>query len=235
MARDFASRQHKSTHIKQTQEQTAASLAESKNRGAVPRVEEAPAMGRSLALWAQLPAWGWLCVGLIGGFLLAELRPQPNQITVKPTASVAQTTAGQEVEEQTATKAAPVGKPAPRFDFYTLLPTTEMEAPKIEAYKSTPRTAANQPRFMVQVGSFRTLAEAERLQHNLQQQSFSQIQISSVEATEGSIWYRVQLGPYQDRRELARTQNSLANAGFDFIQLRLNDEPAALNAEMATP
>ncbi len=212
MAQDFASRQRNQT------------TPPVRPRGAVPKPEpKKPAPKPDL--WGRLPGWSWLLVGLVlgGGLtqslhlvLQAEKTPQGQAV------AVIEATA-EPVNETLAEPAPPTHQP--RFDFYTLLPESEVIAPKVEAYQSTPRDAENLPRFMLQVASFRLLSDAQRLERRLLEMGFENIRMNEVESTNGDTWFRVQVGPYQDRRVLARAQDDLARAGFDFLLLRLRDEP----------
>ena len=231
MARDFASRQHKRTNNK------SEGTEKAKTRGAVARpVETEPAT--DFSIWDRLPGWGWLVLGLLLGFLVAQLAQftEPTPLQEKPPLAAAKSPAADTKPTKTTSK--PTGQPAPRFDFYTLLPESEVIAPEVEAYKSTPREAENQPKFMLQVGSFRSHADAVKQQERLKSLGYDRIRISEVETGSGDIWHRVQVGPYQDRRLLARAQNDLAKAGLDFMLFRLNDEPLveeSTTAESITP
>lgn len=211
MARDYASRQRKRVKSESGVEAAA------KTRGASPRTDEEETA--DLSLWNRLPGWGWLVTGLVVGFLVATLSQPTGQTPLQekpPLAAV-------EVTKKSSDKSQE--KPSPRFDFYTLLPESEVVAPEIEAYKSTPREAKNQPKFMLQVGSFSTVNDAKRQEERLRSLGYDRIRMSEVETGSGDIWHRVQVGPYQDRRLLARAQNDLAKAGLDFMLLRLRDEP----------
>lgn len=243
MAQDYASRQRK--RIKPEPGAEAVEKTAPKTRGAVPNpvVEEEASV--ALNFWARLPGWGWLALGLVAGFLVANLgqssAPTPLQekpplavveekSTHQPIVSQAAPTVNKPVSStsasQTAVKPADkaVDQSAPRFDFYTLLPESEVVAPEVAAYKSTPREAENQPRFMLQVGSFRSNADAKKQQERLKALNYDNTRISEAETATGDTWYRVQVGPYQDRRLLARAQNDLAKSGLDFMLLRLKDE-----------
>ncbi|SFB97223.1 Sporulation related domain-containing protein [Marinospirillum celere] len=210
MAHDFASRQRKKSQAEQ---------GERRVRGAVPKPQDTSADQEALPnVWSRLPGWGWLGIGLVAGFLIAQmLSPAPEQPLVA--AEESEVEGGAVVVEETSPGH------QPRFDFYTLLPESEVIAPKIEAYQSTPRDAEDQPKFMLQVGSFRRHEDAERHQQRLKGLDFEGVRIYPVETANGDTWHRVQVGPYQDRRLLARAQDTLAAAGFDFMLLRLRDEP----------
>ena len=229
MAQDYASRQRKRIKPDKTETLVQAPV---KNRGAIPRpVEEKVSPSAALGFWARLPGWGWLALGLMLGFFIANLSQEsaptpfeekPPLVVIEakkvPQPVVSNTDQGAEKSSEKPTDSA-----APRFDFYTLLPESEVVAPEVEAYKSTPREAENQPRYMLQVGSFRSKTDAGKQQERLKSLGYDQIRISEVTTANGDTWYRVQVGPYQDRRLLARAQNELAKVGFDFMLLRLKD------------
>lgn len=231
MARDYASRQRKRIKPETKEVETKAPA---KARGAVARsIEEKTSS--PLSIWSRLPGWGWLTLGIFLGFLVAQfgqstaptpLEEKPPLAVIDPKATSHPVEKIEKVEKKEA---------APRFDFYTLLPESEVVAPEVEAYKSTPREAANQPRYMVQVGSFRSQSDAKKQQERLKSLGFDQIQINEIETGSGDVWSRVQIGPYQDRRILARAQNDLAKAGLDFMLLKLRDEPLVEQSVVPKP
>lgn len=219
MAHDFASRQRKKSQ---------AESGERRVRGAVPKPPETTADEVTGNLWSRLPGWGWLSLGLVAGFLLAQLFSTSSE----PPVQIAEESADAAGSAVVVEDSSPGHQP--RFDFYTLLPESEVIAPKIEAYQSTPRDAEDLPKFMLQVGSFRRHSDAERHQARLQELGFEGVRINAVETANGDTWHRVQVGPYQDRRLLARAQDTLAAAGFDFMLLRLREE-ASSDSEEAAP
>ena len=89
MARDFASRQRK--RIKPEAGAEAAEKTTPKTRGAVPLPVEEEA-GVAVDFWARLPGWGWLAIGLVAGFLVANLG-ESSAPTPSPWATPANVTA----------------------------------------------------------------------------------------------------------------------------------------------
>lgn len=226
MAHDFASRQR---------QKKQPDVKESRTRGAVPKPADTEENSSPVGdFWARLPPWGWLVAGCVIGMVFAQLLPSGSD----PVAVA-------EVEEINAQAATAVvveeAEPGnqPRFDFYTLLPESEVIAPKIEAYQSTPRDAENLPRFMLQTGSFRHRSDAEQQQQRLNELGFDNVHVSSAESSNGT-WYRVRVGPYQDRRLRARAQDDLASAGYEFMLLSLREDapvegPVASASEASEP
>ncbi len=217
MAHDFASRKRKKSQTEETE----------RPRGAVPKSPEPDVLdGQGEGIWQRLPGWGWLGIGVVAGLLLAQVFSDGGEVVEPEVAEVVSEGQAVLVEEPQTTN-------RPRFDFYTLLPESEVIAPKIEAYQSTPRDAENQPSFMLQTGSFRQREDAVQQQQQLESLGFDNVAISPVESDSGR-WYRVRVGPYQDRRLRARAQDDLAAAGVDFLLLSVRADAEPQQAAAST-
>ena len=71
---------------------------------------------------------------------------------------------------------------------------------------------------MLQAGSFRSYADADRLKANLAFQGLeSRIDVSEKDS---GTWHRVRLGPYDSRREADRIKSRLARLNVNSIILR---------------
>nr|VFK23640.1 MAG: cell division protein FtsN [Candidatus Kentron sp. MB]VFK27989.1 MAG: cell division protein FtsN [Candidatus Kentron sp. MB]VFK74505.1 MAG: cell division protein FtsN [Candidatus Kentron sp. MB] len=125
----------------------------------------------------------------------------------------------------------------PKFEFYTILPEREIQVPEhelraqSEAQKEpeTPRqtseqlpdqatdqaAAPSQPpdRYILQVGSFRHLEDADRLKAKLVLGGFD-VEIQTVSMDSGSTWHRVRLGPYKELDTVYRVRIRLQRNGF---------------------
>lgn len=126
--------------------------------------------------------------------------------------------------------------PKPKFEFYTLLtkdkvPTVSVSQPTtpavmpvaIAAVAATPKQAsiampspphmdpvvsAIKNGFFVQVGSFRSRQEAERINASLRLKGYS---VSLINATpQNGNWFRVVLGPYTNRELAKKAQIAVA-------------------------
>ncbi len=213
------------------------------------------------------PGWLWALVGLVAGFLLSQHQHgsapwQDGQdsplATVMPRFSAddpAGTTADPASEEP----------PMPTFEFYTLLPESEVIAPRNElpdtaarppappgepaepatetvddpiaqviAANSRPEdeTAADtsddaptvsvEERYMLQAASFRESGDAEQLRSRLS--DFGLLaRVSEVQAGGNETWHRVQVGPYEDTRELNRAQDLMTTQGIEPLVIRLQN------------
>lgn len=105
--------------------------------------------------------------------------------------------------------------PRPRFDFYTILPEMEVVVPEPKpAPTSATRPKAPTPsprvstvskpeappgRYMLQMGSFKTFSDADRLKARLALVGI-EADIQKVRIDGGAIFHRVRSGPYDERR-----------------------------------
>lgn len=125
-------------------------------------------------------------------------------------------------------------KPTTKFDFYTLLPEQEVIEPnerptpppaKIEKGQKPAAPApvvANEAApgevFILQAGSFRSSAEADRRRAQVQALGLPSRQ-ESVSAG-GDTWYRVLVGPFPTRDAVAQARDKLAGQSIDTILVR---------------
>jgi cell division protein FtsN len=171
-----------------------------------------------------IPGWWWLITGIaVGCFVafLASLDTQTasdNQVILKPAPKSQDVRTVKKAE----TKPLP-SPPKPRFDFYTILPDMEVIIPEheIEERRRLENTGKGKPgNYLIQIGSFRKLSEADRLK--------AQLALLGVESEiekvtiKGAIWYRVKSGPYGNFRAVDKIRNRLHNNQIDSIVINLD-------------
>lgn len=114
---------------------------------------------------------------------------------------------------------------APQYDFYRMLPRFQVPVPHDDeqparappASAATPRPEASGPSYVVQVGSYRSSAEADEVRARLAKVGLS-AQVQRV--VEGSTtWNRVRIGPLSDA-ELARVRGQLRTANIHALVIR---------------
>jgi cell division protein FtsN len=124
----------------------------------------------------------------------------------------------------------PVAKPKPEnpetpFEFYDRLRTLEVVIPENERQVSRlpPPTKKGEkaPIYMLQAGSFRNVADAERVRAKLALQGV-EANIQKV-TIDNDIWHRVRVGPISDPDQLVRTRNKLKTANIDSLVLLLGE------------
>ena len=202
-----------------------------------------------------VPGWIWLACGLVVGvFVMLLMNLQPGGDAVKR--NKAETArASSQPKPKSGTQSQQPSKP--KYDFYTLLPESEVivppdalpppmpaqqpvtpeQAAKIDAARAqaalngeTPppappvapaAPAAQAPlstQFFLQAGSFRRKDDAEsvRAQIILLGQD---VRVESGRVRE-ETWYRVLVGPFANREQLAVSQKALSTNGFSNLLLQ---------------
>ncbi|MCW9050876.1 MAG: SPOR domain-containing protein [Motiliproteus sp.] len=214
MAHDYANRgkKHKPAARKAGPRSSSAAKT-SKPAGKKP--------GRRRLLWLVI-----LSLVLVSGFgyglyKLAFVKPDPvaNQQTVKK----------QSIEKPAPKTAKPATKtakvePEPKedgFDFYKMLPKSEVVPPKVEAYKSTPKSAKNHSQYLLQAGSFRNGKDADSLRAKLLLMGMPNVTTSKVTSSSGSIWYRVRVGPFPSRSKLNKAQDQMVRMRLQPLQVKV--------------
>ncbi len=159
----------------------------------------------------------WVLAALVIGLSTALLvflhsqKPAEDNTVVKP---VEQTSA-QPMKKTQTSQAAPE---KPRFEFYTILPEFEVEIPETEIKirkHEEKRGKAGPGRYLLQVGSFRTYKDADKLKAKLAMLGIeSTIETAKVKDT---TWNRVKLGPYRSLNTVDRVRKKLRQNQIDAI------------------
>nr|VFJ42245.1 MAG: Cell division protein FtsN [Candidatus Kentron sp. FW]VFJ49881.1 MAG: Cell division protein FtsN [Candidatus Kentron sp. FW] len=196
--------------------------------------------GKTPSLSGKLasPGWIWFLVGLLIGLFIAALTylslqysagdgrrqmgmqpqlrnaPPPSRVQGGQAASAARTTKSTDKRSEA------------EFEFYTILPEREIRVPEHELRSQQPQTARKAEaatqvgtamdasgRYILQVGSFRHLDDADRLKAKLALGGFD-VEIQTVSMRGGDTWHRVRLGPYQDPAVIHRIRAGLQKNGF---------------------
>ncbi len=176
--------------------------------------------------------WGWMLVGLVPGLLLAgyfyvdgrETVPrQPIDVTVTaPPAAVAPAPT-----EPAPAATETVADEGMRFEFYDILPRFEVVLPETES-EATPddpgetATVLEEPgSYVLQAGSFRAEADAERMRANLALLGIeSRIQRVTIDTDN---YHRVRIGPTSDLDSLNGIRDRLWNAEIEVLLIKLPD------------
>lgn len=186
--------------------------------------------------WDALPGWAWL---LLGAALVAFIavvmhlaQPRHNlQSALIPSGAIAKPSAS-----QPANRSVPV-PPAipPQYSFYQTLPKRDVEPlpappqPSPSAAAPTAKPAATQApgvaaapantAWVIQVGSYRTAEEAERVRARLA--LLGTVARTETASVNGETWYRVRIGPLDNERAQALRSRLQAN-GVNAIVMKQN-------------
>ena len=186
----------------------------------------------------SLPGYAWLLSGLAIGLFVAfivYLDKQPE--SKKDFGSAVQEELKklkQQAKKKSTTKTETTAiKKEQKFNFYTILPELEILIPESETRPperpavtknktiSTKNTARQykDKQYVLQVGSFQNLKDAEKLKANL---AFLGLAANIQHVTiNKQAWHRVKTGPYKNKQLLYRNQKTLKQNGLNAISMEL--------------
>lgn len=157
----------------------------------------------------SLPGWAWFLTGITVGVFASFLVYVWHDIPADPEAT------------------AILEKPVPenvetdemQWDFYNIFPKSEV--PIIEEYQKdgTKTVVASPTAWLLQAGSFRDPADADRLRAELILQGMN-VFTREVESN-GQSWHRVLVGPIPSELETDRLRRRLAEANIASITLKV--------------
>ena len=179
----------------------------------------------------SLPGYVWLLSGLAIGLFIAfivYLDKQPEN--TKDFGSAVQQELEklkQQSKKDSTARTKPATKKEQKFNFYTILPELEVLIPESETrppesssektYKTTTNTVKKQ--YVLQVGSFQNLNDAEKLKANL---AFLGLEANIQHVTvNNQAWHRVRTGPYQKKQQLYKNQKLLKKNDIPAISMEL--------------
>lgn len=161
-----------------------------------------------------------------------------------PPAEPAAARAAPPADEPSAAAATPASRPsaaatraqtareaeAARFDFYEILPQFEVVVPEVETpqrrssapqsqAQAAPARVAEPGSYILQAGSFTSVADADRMQANLALLGIeARIQRVTID---DAVFHRVRVGPISDLQELERIRGRLRDARVDTLLMRM--------------
>ena len=182
----------------------------------------------------MLPGYLWLLAGLTIGLFVAfivYLDKQPASGTSFKTAVSAELNKLKSAKKphsqqhKVDRKAENTAKKPPKYTFYTLLrgmevliPESETQPPKIKNKKTSAPTPTGK-KYILQIGSFQNLSDAEKLKAKL---AFFGLQANIQHVmVNNHPWHRVRTGPYPNTRQLYRNQKILRQHNINAISMEL--------------
>ena len=181
--------------------------------------------GASRGTKKRTPALMWLFVGILIGlgmawYLAAKgFIPQPQRD--QPVAG--ETNRGQldqPVLDEDLEKAEEEPR-KPRYDFFTVLPEMEVVVPEQELsqrQEPTGEALSDTASYLLQVGSFKTAADADQMKAQLALSGFVAT-VQSVKVNDAT-WHRVRIGPVEGAREADEIRKRLQNSGIDTLVMK---------------
>ena len=128
--------------------------------------------------------------------------------------------------EETSAVPEPAASPKPAFDFYKILPDTEVKVPDEELASppapapATPAAPATQA-YVLQVGSYQKYEEADQKKAQLALQGVSS-RIERTVTNGQEVWYRVQVGPLKTAQEAQAMKGRLQEGGSNVVVLKVD-------------
>ena len=117
------------------------------------------------------------------------------------------------------------GKTGEKYDFYQMLPNFEVVVPEKdkEVKRDLPAGApiARPGVYVLQAGSYRNEADAERVRRQLSLQGVD-ARVQRV-AVDTDVWHRVRIGPITNLEQLNRVRKQLQAAEVDALVIRVGD------------
>jgi len=161
-----------------------------------------------------LPAWIWLTLGILIGLGIAMLTRMNDRY--------ADDTQANNNSQKQSTRAVEQFKKN-KFDFYTLLPELEVVIPEEETRLHKSKHVASKPStysggYLLQAGSFQQFNEADSLKARLALLGV-EAHIQSVDVNK-SKWYRVRIGPSNDRQALEQLRKRLRANHVDTLLMQ---------------
>lgn len=172
--------------------------------------------------------WLMLLVGLISGSLLTTLYLGAQSRDKSDMGSGLKTllTQSQRQSPKTVPRATVNNDGSPpkaNFDFYTVLPEIERVIPDdlAESASKPIRPRENLDHYILQVGSYAKLSDADRLKAKLVLSGFDTT-VQKVSIEDKGVYYRVRVGPYTDKRTLKNARQRLEKLGVRGLPLKVS-------------
>lgn len=194
-----------------------------------------------MAVRGGFPGWAWLLLGLALGAAVAALfyisQNQPSPLAPLPgQAQQLPTPTAPAAPDKAAPATQPPAVPAPlanRYEFYELLKKGEVILPESDKSKApsapiapvpvpdTPPADTPSGRFILQVGSYRSFEDADRVKASLALLGM-EARIEKAALKTGEIWYRVRVGPLTDARQMEALRAQMKANGINALLIRVD-------------
>jgi cell division protein FtsN len=187
-------------------------------------------------LASAMPFTAGLAIGLFVAFIVFLTQSDGAYIPFKSRPANTSTAAAVTPEDTMAPTTESVDNratpPAPKFDFYNILPNKEINISEWVAEEQVLQTPVPQNDtsvYILQVGSFKQLEAADQVKAQLALLGvLAEIQRVVIDGRD--TIYRVRIGPYSDQGNLNQDRQRLEDNNLEYMLLKLQaDDPRASN------
>ena len=106
----------------------------------------------------------------------------------------------------------------PDFTYGTMLKQAMVTPAYVAVYESTPKDPTKKTSHVLQVASFKSEVDAKALQKRLIKKKLTNVQVIQSNPKSGSSWYKVMVGPFQNRSMLNKAQDILVQMNFSPLE-----------------
>ena len=106
----------------------------------------------------------------------------------------------------------------PDFTYSVILKQTEVKPAHVKVYESTPKDPTKKTNHVLQVASFKSERDAKELQSKLIKKKLANVQVTQSTTESGTVWFRVMVGPFQNRSMLNKAQDTLVQMNFSPLE-----------------
>ncbi|TNF34176.1 MAG: hypothetical protein EP312_07080 [Gammaproteobacteria bacterium] len=160
------------------------------------------------------PAWVLVTVGMLVGAGVAAL---VWLATAKLPAHVEKPATTSSSKPSTKPKPAATQSESPDYTFYTVLPRSEVRVSEQDSKTAKP-ASANEV-YVLQVGSFKQAADADRRRAELILMG-QEAYVETVKLSDGETWNRVLVGPFSDQAKANSARMALGANKIDSMLLK---------------
>jgi len=135
--------------------------------------------------------------------------------------SVSQVATVVATEKAEVVKPIPIEQPtSPEFTYIKILQQADVTPAYVKEYESTAKDPNKKTASLLQVASFKSEYDAKELQKLLTSKQLPNVEVNKSTAQSGSVWFKVMVGPFQNRSMLNKAQDILVQMNYSPLELK---------------
>ena len=111
-------------------------------------------------------------------------------------------------------------KPGFEFTYIKILQQADVTPAYVKEYESTAKDPNKKTDSHLQVASFKSEYDAKELQKLLTIKKLPNVEVSQSTTESGSVWFKVMVGPFQNRSMLNKAQDILVQMNYSPLELK---------------